>query len=204
MDLKSILAIVILTFVIFIGLALITSTVIDESGAKKDHGGLFNITELSRAGDSAYVIYDYSGEGNITMFSMSKKPQKDIYILEEEGLEVERFEEFVEKLRVLEKYGYSVDTVSSWKKLRGGIYIVPNGAMPYYVLKGMEAEGDAKTVVYIGSKSLYYNNGVKNNDWYSDLDDSFKERVVVYDGTLDQMMESGIDEFVGDLLKNSW
>jgi len=204
MDWKSVLAIVLVTFVVFIVLAMVTVTVVDQGEKEKVSSGELEIIELGRAGDAGYAVYKYSGTGNVSMLSMKSQPEKDIFVLEEEGLEVERFDEFVERLMVLEKYGYTINTVGSWKKLRSGIYIVPNGAMPYYVLQSMEAEGDSKTVIYIGSESLSYRNGVKNEEWYDPLEDSLKDRIVMYNGTLDQMMEKGTDEFVESLLYNSW
>ncbi|MFH1785410.1 MAG: hypothetical protein ABH842_03195 [Candidatus Micrarchaeota archaeon] len=163
----------------------------------------FAILETGIAGSYGYAVYNYRGTGNLSILSYEKMPQKSIVIINDsQAIQTTRFSEFVDELKSLENYGYTV-TVTDEPKVGDGIYVVPSGALPSYVLFNLQQGSSNGTILYLGAKNLILSTGIKENSWYAQLTPEQKERIVIYDGTLDQFLEDG-KSIYADLLYNNW
>ena len=164
----------------------------------------FNVLQMGRAGDYGYVIYDFIGSGNVTLVSYRKESSRKITIIsDDEGIEMDDFDEFVEMFTPLEKYGYTIET-SSKRVLGDGIYIVPTGAMPTYVLDDLENNVTEGVVIFLGKKNLVLRSGMQERQWYDKLNPEQRDRILVYEKTLKEYMEDGEYSVVEDILENKW
>lgn len=163
----------------------------------------FTVKEMGRAGDYGYVVFDNSGEKNLTLIAYKTHPEKKIQVLNEtERIGSARFNDFVNQLKSLEHYGLSID-VNQVKVLRGGTVIVPTGAMPSYILDDLAYNASNTTVIYFGKTDLVIKNGVKQEDWYSPLDEGQKKRLVLINSTLDDFLAEN-NSFQEYVLENAW
>ena len=164
----------------------------------------FGVVEMGRAGNYGYVVYDYSGEGSVTLISYRKESSKEITIIrDDEGLDMEDFDEFVELFRPLEQYGYTIKT-SDRRVLGEGVYVVPTGAMPTYVLDDLKTDSTEGVVIYIGKTDLVLRSGMTEEEWYDGLTPEQKDRILVHDMTLSEYMEAGDFNTVNEILENRW
>jgi len=164
---------------------------------------VFSVLETGVAGSFAYTVYDYRGNGSITLVSCKSKPLNKITIINDpNALEATKFTDFVDDIKRLEAYGYTI-SVSDQQKVSDGIYIVPTGAIPSYVLFNLQEDSSNATIIYIGEKNLLLSSGIKQDLWYDSLLDNQKERIVHYSGTLDEFVESGNSLFY-DILYEKW
>ncbi|VVC04360.1 Uncharacterised protein [Candidatus Bilamarchaeum dharawalense] len=163
----------------------------------------FAILETNTAGDYGYMVYNYRGTGNITLISYDSPPKRSITIINDsQAIQVSRFAELVEQLQTLEKYGYKV-TVSDEPKIGSDIYIIPTGALPSYALFNLQ-QGTNGTIIYIGAKDLILSSGIKEFSWYDQLSVEQRRKIIVYEGTLDELFEQNQVSLAQDILYNKW
>jgi uncharacterized DUF497 family protein len=206
MDLKKTLLIIFLVVVLSIAVLLVSGVVViveEEKGAEEETR--FNIIEMGRAGQYGYVIYDFAGEGNITLISYRKEALREITIIDDdEGIEMGRLEEFAEMFKSLEKYGYDIK-ISDRRKIGDGIYVVPTGAMPTYVLDDILNNVTDGVVIYVGSKNYLLRGGLTERNWYDELTPEQKDRILVYESTsLGEYMEEEEFTIADDIIENKW
>ncbi|MFH1222629.1 MAG: hypothetical protein V1492_06120 [Candidatus Micrarchaeota archaeon] len=165
----------------------------------------FNIVELGRAGNYGYLVYDMRGAGNLTLVSYRLRGFREVTLINDnEGIEANRITDLAEKLKPLEKYGYTL-RISERRTLGRGIYVVATGAMPNYVLDDLKNNASDGIVVYIGRKDLVLRGGTMYNEsWYSELTPEQKDRLLIYDGTLGSYLDSGQNNMSRDLMENRW
>lgn len=207
MDLKKIALMVFIIVVVFIlggvlfffvGGALLGGEEIEEVPLH------FRVEEMGRAGNYGYVVYDFAGQGNVSLITFRKESPKTITVIkDDEGIEMDEFDEFVELLGPLEKYDYKIE-VSDRRVLESGINIVPTGAMPTYVLDDLQNNLTDGVVVYLGKTDLTLRVGLSERQWYTELTDEQKDRILVYEKTLDEYMEEGDFRIVDDIIENRW
>jgi hypothetical protein len=167
---------------------------------------LFQVLAAGMAGNDGYVIFNYRGTGNITVLSYDSEQSKDIYIINDsQAIEATRLPDLINELKTLEKYGYTVsvtnDTaMSNNTAMSNGIYVLPSGAMPSYILFDLYQNTSNSTIIYIGSTDLLLSSGMKQYDWYSTLTPSQQNQMVVYNTTLDDLVQGGNDTIVNDIL----
>lgn len=204
---KRIVLTAFIIIILFIGLGVILFLSGIFTGSEQGNGtaeSKFSIVEMSNAGDYGYIVYDYAGAGNLTLISYRKDATKDITVIrDDEGIEMEKFEEFVQLLKPLEKYGYTIQ-VSNKRVLGKGIYIVPTGAMPTYILDDITTNATSGVVIYLGKKNFVLHGGMQERDWYTQLTPTQRDRVLLYDKTLREYMEAGNYTIVKDILENRW
>jgi hypothetical protein len=165
---------------------------------------LFQVLNAGMAGNDGYVIFNYRGTGNITVLSYDSEQSKDIYIINDsQAIEASRLPDLVSELETLENYGYNVSVTNATANataMGNGIYVLPSGAMPSYVLFDLYQNTSNATIIYIGDTDLLLSSGMKQYDWYSTLTPSQKNQIIVYNTTLDDLMQGGNDTLVNDIL----
>ncbi len=164
---------------------------------------LFQVLGTGTAGSSGYAIFNYRGDGNLTVLSHDSEPSRNIYVINDtQALQATRLADLVEQLRVLEKYGYTV-SMDDDKRMGDGIYVVPSGAIPSYVLFSLYQNNSNTIFIYLGATDLLLSSGMKKHDWYGSLSSSQRRRILIYNTTLDDYMDSGNDSVVQGILLNS-
>ena len=164
----------------------------------------FSILDSGVAGNSGYVIFNYYGDGSISLLSYKEKPKKEITIINDsESISAKHIKDLFAEVKKLEEYGYTV-SMSDKRVLGDGIFIVPTGAFPKYVLDDLNTGATNATVVFFGKDNLILNNGMKNYEWYSNLSGSARSRLVFYNSTLDDYWDNGNISIKKELLENVW
>lgn len=163
----------------------------------------FEIKDIGRAGNNLYTIYSSSGNGRISELLLSKNASKTVYVLEQEGIENERFHELAERIKGLEKYGFKVQIVGPLASVVEGVYIVPTGAMPAYVLETINS-AEGLTTIYIGETDLIMRATTKKEDWYNLIREDAKPRLLIENTTVDKMTPQDMDKFVRTVMENEW
>ncbi len=192
---------IVLVFVVAI--ILLLSMIPAEENKIQAEPSAFEIKEIGKAGDDLYVVYSSSGNGKITELLLAKNASKTIYVLEQNGIENERFHELAEKIKDLEKYGFKVQIVGPAASVMEGIYVVPTGAMPAYIIDTIRY-AENLTTIYIGETDLIIRATTKQEDWYSQLSEDAKNRLIIEKTTVDKMSNEQMNEFARKLLENSW
>lgn len=165
-------------------------------------GGEFSPIGFGRAGEIGYLMYNIKGSGSLTLLTLTQQPEKNIAVLNDKGIGTDRFDEFIDRLLILEKYGYRIKVVSSFSKIKDGIVLVPTGAMPLYFLDAIGKENT--TILYIGSKELILSEGTKRRNWYDELSPEQRSRLIVRDTTIDELLDKGMEGLLTELIENSW
>jgi len=197
----GVLAVLLLTMVAI--LIFVMATPVLET-PRESSPSTFVVTESGEAGNYSYAVFNYRGEGNMTVIALSAAPKQKITIINDsQAVQALRFNELVTQLKELEKYGYAVD-VSSEPRINDGVNVVPTGALPSYALFSLQQNGSTGTVVYVGSRDLLLSNGVKQLDWYSTIPAAQRSRLVTYDGTLDDLLGNTNVSLAHDILYNQW
>jgi hypothetical protein len=161
-----------------------------------------NIVEAGRAGEYGYAIVTYRGSPKITMLSYNSSPIKKVTILNESESMSDNLPAFVDDLDGLADYGFDLE-VSDDRALGSGIYIVPTGAMPSYIVDDLHYNATDSTIIYIGAKDLIIRDGVKKEDWYSSLDQHMKDRLIIHEINPDEFVENEGSLFK-EVLENNW
>ncbi len=206
MDLKKVALMVLGILVLFImtGVLVFFSGILSSENEEEKIETRFNVLEMGNAGNYGYVVYDFSGEGNITLVSYRKEAAREITVIRDnEGIEMENFDEFIEMLKPLERYGYTIK-ISDRRMLGDGVYIIPTGAMPTYVLDDLKNNVTNGVVIYLGKKNFVLRGGMQERDWYNELTPGHRDRILIYEKTLKEYMKSENYTIVTDILENKW
>ncbi|MFA5049520.1 MAG: hypothetical protein WC501_00775 [Candidatus Micrarchaeia archaeon] len=163
-----------------------------------------NISSLAVAGNQGYVTYSSAQGAQVYLLALNKKPIKTVYVLErEEGIGLNNLGNFMEKLNSLSSYGIEVSKIFSLNEIGNDAFvIIPQGAMPESALGFLD--GDI-TILYIGKTDILYKNGAIQNDWYFGLEDSKKEKIILYNFSLDELYSQGLEnELIDSIIFNKW
>lgn len=163
----------------------------------------FRVVDHGRVAGDSYVAYSYSGSGSIKLLSLNSTPLREVYLLDQKGIGNDRFADFASRVKPLEDYGFSVRTVGPDSDVTSGIYIVTTGAMPTYVLENLK-RSPGMVVIYFGQTDLLIKATTKKEDWYSGLPPGVQRRVIVKNMTADSLLDSGMDDFISEILENRW
>lgn len=164
----------------------------------------FSLKNFGTAGSQGYAVFNYRGTGNLTLLSHEANAGKAIFVLNDpQAIEASGLPDLVAQLKSLEKYGYTV-SLTNTTTLGNGIYVVPTGAIPSYVLFNLQQNVSNATFIYIGQKDLLISNGIKKHDWYGQLLPEQRKRLVQYDGPLDVFLESANRSIPEDILYYRW
>jgi len=172
-------------------------------GSRQEKNASFKIIEVGRAGDYGFAIFSYSGDTKVMLLGYDSPPLKKITILNDSGgMSNERLSEFVNDLKPLEAYGFSV-AVSDEKALGDGIFIIPSGAMPSYALDDLRYNATHAVIIYIGKDDLILEKGMKKEEWYSQLTPEQQARIVLFNSTPEDFLDSKSSLF-SYILQNAW
>ncbi len=166
----------------------------------------FSVKEFGRAGEYGYAVFLLNGTANITLVGYGVYAPLRINVINDaEGVDTERIPELVEKIKALEDYGYKIN-LSDRRMMTDDINIVATGAMPNYVLDAIKANVTNGVVVYIGRKDWVLRSGsILNENWYENLTEEQKNRILVYNGTVASFLDSKMESrMIEDILKNGW
>ena len=189
-------------FAIFLLIVLISFFQIHSETQDSNYGGNISVYNISRIGNYAYVLMSSSGKGNVTLLTYSEKPSSEIFILNDKGIGMTNFDNFVSNIKSLEEKGFSVKLSGSTVKVNHGVYIVATGAMPFYVFDSIK--DTSSTIIYIGKKDLFLEGGnIKSRNWYDELSPEEKNKIIIYEKTLDEFLENKTD-LSTLILENSW
>ncbi len=197
------LALVIALLAVLLGIVIyiLSQTIIEEGGSSL---ASFSVVETGAAADFAYGVYNFRGDGNLTVISYPREPRRNVVIINDsQAVQAGRLPELVERLRFLEGYGFSLK-VTDETKIGEGIYIIPTGALPSYALFNLQQNSSNGTIVYIGGKDLILSSGMKRLPWYDSLTSEQRARVVVYNGTLDEYLDFANASIGQDVLRAGW
>lgn len=205
---KLIIGAVIFLFILFMGLvgvlALMFLGEVDISPIQEKSPPVFTVIEVNTAADNGYAIFNYRGEGNVTMLALERMPKKEIVVINDSrAIQTDKLPELIEDLRVLENYGYELSVVDE-ATISDAIYVVPSGALPSYVLFNLQQGSSNGTIIYVGDTDLILSRGIKRQAWYDSFTDAQKARVVHYAGPLDDYISSENYSLVSDILYEKW
>jgi len=206
MNLKSIaIGVVSALFVILIiSVATLFLATEEEAGAAGAAGSAIDVKSFQAVGSDGYALFGYQGSANATLISLRDKPSKKVFIYSDpQAVGAEKMAELEAQLKTLEPYGYEV-TLTESSAMGEGIYLVPTGAIPVFILAKLKNNYSSGTIIYIGEKDLVISSGIKKLDWFSELDADQKRRIVAHPGTLDDYIDSGDDYLIEEILTQNW
>lgn len=165
-----------------------------------------------RAGTDAYFLFAANGSGKAGLVALEEKPKTSVAVLSETGIDdetTERFDEFVEGVSELEDYGIGVDVAgaSGLRGLRETVIIIPNGAMPKYVLDDLASlHARGNTIVYIGKTDFVLSRELRQEYWLAQLDNETRGRIIVKEMKLGDFLDSpgAMDALRGEIVRNEW
>jgi len=198
---NTVIAVLLLAFVLIAVVSILPQP--QGNGGNESGKSSFNVVDVNRAGNYGYTVIDNQGEVNATLIAYSSAPQKKVFLLNDsEAIGADKFPELAGQLQRLEKYGFSVD-VRDDKVLSSGIYVVPSGAMPSYILDDLRFNASNAIIIFIGRPDLLIKNGVRQEDWYSGLEEDQRTRLVLINNTLDDYLSSN-NSLPSFILENGW
>jgi hypothetical protein len=204
MKLRTIfIALIIILLLVMAGIVvfLLSETVV--GGEVETSPTSFSVLETGAASDFAYGVYNYRGDGNLTVLSFDREPKHKIVIINDsQAVQATRLPELVDNIRTLERYGFDVK-VSDEPKISDAIYVIPTGAIPSYALFNLQQNSSNATIILIGGKDLLLSSGIKRLNWYDSLSSAQKSRVVQYNGTLDDFLEGNVS-LAQEILRSNW
>ncbi len=165
-----------------------------------------NITniKMGRAGDSGYVVFNNKGDINISLISLESEPYRKLIILNDtNGMGMDKLPRLMAELDGLKDYGYET-VVSNKQHIGEGLYLIPTGAIPYYVYDDLWHNDTNSTILFLGHSDLVIRNGIKKENWYDTLSQEQKERVRIYNSTMEEYLESDTRFLLSDILTNAW
>jgi len=202
--LNIIAGVLIVLLLVLGGIVLYLVSAPQAGGATEVSQPSFSVLETGTAGDYGYAVFNYRGSGNLTMLGLGSQPSTKVTIINDsQALQATTLPQLVDQMDGLGSYGYNV-SVSSEPVIGDGVYIVPTGALPSYVLFNLQSGGSNATIIYLGSTDLILSSGMKQSDWYDSLSSKQKERIIIYNDTLDDLMGSGNFSLQHDILYNAW
>lgn len=196
----------ILIFIFLIVFAIAILSIYGEQSQSETDEQLisFEPLKLSSAGDQAYVSYSSNGSSSITLITLTQEPIEKIYVLDKSsGIGLSSLADFIHEIESLEEYGLIVKPVSSISSIPDdSLIIVAQGAMPESILPLLE---ENLTILYIGKTDALISTGVIHQDWYSPLEEYQKEKIILYNTTLDDLYaQEEIKDITNIVLFNSW
>jgi hypothetical protein len=198
----GLLAVLVLALGAVVALLLITST--PEEFIPEKSPAVFSVIEVGTAAERAYAVYNHRGEGNLTIISLDNKPAQRVTVIQDsQAIQATQFNSLVDELQDLEKYGYDI-MVTNRTTISSGVYVIPTGAIPAYVLFNLQQNSSNATIIYIGEKDLILSRGIKQQAWYNALTPKQRERIVVHETTLDEFMENGSVSLPDEILHVTW
>jgi len=172
--------------------------------ARESSPPTFMVTDSGTAGNYSYAVFSYRGEGNVTALVLTAEPKQKITIINDpQAVQATRFNELVDQIKELEKYGYTVN-VSSNPKINEGINVIPSGAFPSYALFNIQQNTSTSTIVYIGASDLLLSNGIKQLDWYATVPRDQLKRLMIYNSTPDDLLNNHSVSISHDILYTTW
>jgi hypothetical protein len=199
-----IISLVVVLLIVFAGIIVLLLFGEEEGTSADKSPSTFSVLESGTAGEYAYGVYNYRGNGNLTILSYEKQPKRKLTIINDsQAIEASRLGELVEQMRWLEKFGFIV-TITDEPKINEGINIIPTGAIPSYALFNLQQNSSDASIIYFGAKDLLISNGIKQLNWYNSLTDAQRSRIVLINTTLDEFVESGNTTLPRDILLNRW
>ncbi len=169
--------------------------------------GTAEVLSFGRAGDEGYAIVNLNGTGVFCILSLEEAPKRNLYILSEEGVGMESFDEFMDSLYELENYGFLVQIVGRSKllTLKKQIIVIPTGAMPDYILESIDELASDNKIIYIGKTNFIKKKDLKMSFWVNELGNGTEEKLIIYDMTLDEFIDKGkLGAFIDSIIENSW
>ena len=196
-----------LTCILLVVLSLIIVLLLvggEEGPAADGSPSTFSVIETGSAGEYAYAVYNYRGNGNLSVISYEKEPRRKVVIINDsQAIDASNLPQLVDELRVLEDYGFTL-TVTDEPKIGDEIYVIPSGAIPSYALFNLQQNSSNGTIIYFGAKDLLLSNGIKQLNWYNSLSPEQKSRIVVYNSTLNEFLESRNSSLAREVLTAGW
>lgn len=173
-----------------------------ESSLSQNHlSDYLFISSMGRVGSYGYVNVNYSGNQLVKLLAYQEKPRENIFIIKDQGIGNQKTNLFIDAMKSLEKYGYTVNVVPSFSTLVPGTYIVPTGAMPIIFLENAKNQDDI-TIIYYGKKDLLIDEGIKKIDWYSVLDEKNRQKFVINEIMPDDLtLDSSL---LGYIAESNW
>lgn len=164
----------------------------------------FEAMSFRSVGGQGYALFSHQGEGEATLLSLRGKPSKKVFIYNDpQAVAADRIGELEAQLKALEPYGYEI-TVTESSAMGEGVYVVPTGAMPVFILAKLKNNYSAGAVLYMGQKDLILSNGIKMMGWYEDLEQSQRSSLMVYDTALEDYLEGKEGYLIQDILHEVW
>jgi hypothetical protein len=205
MKILNVLAGVLLVLLLVLGGVLVYLLLAPEEGGSTDASpSTFSVLESGTSGDYSYAIFNYRGTGNLTVLNFDNRPRARIVIINDsQAIQATRLADLVAQVKSLEAYGYNV-TVSEEPKVGDGITIIPTGALPSYALFNLQGNASNGTVIYMGAPDLILSSGAKQSNWYKSLTLEQRRRVVLYNMTLDDMLDNSSISLSHDILYGTW
>jgi hypothetical protein len=205
MRMLNIVAGVLLVLLLVLGGILIYLVAAPEPvGSQEVSQSTFSVIETGTAGDNVYAVFNYRGSGNLTVLGLDSQPTMRITIINDsQAIQATRLPELVSQIKELESYGYNV-TVTDEPRIGEGVYVVPTGALPSYVLFNLQGSTSNGTVIYLGSPDLILSSGMKESRWYNSLNSTQRRRVIVYNQTLDDLLDDPNVSLSHDILYSAW
>lgn len=175
-------------------------------------GGYVQPIKGGRAGVDAYYLFQANGSGSAALLALNEKPKTAVAVLSEQGIDqetTERFGEFVDKMSLLEDYGMSVEVVSAadLRMLRDYVIIIPNGAMPKYVLDDLGSlHSRGNRIVYIGKTDFVLSRELRQDYWLAQLDNETKGRLTIKEMKLGDFLDAkgAVEQLREEIVKNEW
>lgn len=203
---KKVLTIVLVIALIFLGIVIVSASGMlekKEGTTKATTQPSFSIDEFYATKNKAMIVYGAQGIDRILFMTLSGKPVNEIYILDQKGIGNENFAEFVRKIEELSGYNFTIKVVGPEADVKNGIYIIPTGAMPEHIIAKIKKE-DIR-FIYIGQTDLVIKSTVKKEDWYSELTQQQKNKIIIENTTVNEILSQGkVDELNKEILENSW
>jgi hypothetical protein len=194
----------IVLLIVLAGILIFILVAPEPEGFKETSPSTFSVLETGAAGGFGYTVFNYRGTGNITLIGYEAQPKINVVIINDsQAIEATRLAELVSQFKELENYGYNV-SVTQEPKIGDGIYMVPTGAIPSYVLFSIQGNKSTGTVIYTGSPELLLSAGTKQSQWYKALTPEQRKRVVLYNQTLDDLLDDHNISLPHDVLYGTW
>ncbi|MCK4319104.1 hypothetical protein KAW38_00860 [Candidatus Micrarchaeota archaeon] len=169
--------------------------------------GTAEVLSFGRAGDEGYAIVNLNGTGAFRILSLEEAPKRNLYILSEEGVGMESFDELMDSVYELEDYGFLIQIVGRSKllTLKQQIILIPTGAMPDYILENIDEMASDNKIIYIGKTNFIKKKDLKMSFWVNELGNGTEEKLIIYDMTLDEFIDKGnLDALFDSIVENSW
>ncbi len=205
---KLIIGAVLVLFILFLGLVGLLAMMflgdVDISPIQDKSPPVFTVIEVGTAADDGYAVFNYRGEGNITMLALDNMPKKEVVIINDSrAIQADKLPDLVDDLRVLENYGYKL-TVAEETTIADAIYVIPSGALPSYALFNLQQGSSTGVILYVGDTDLILSRGIKRQAWYDSLTEAQRARVVHYQGPFDDLINSENYTLLNDILYETW